>query len=67
MPKVVFFTNLVQELAQQVVAPAPSDWDVSVQPHDLPDDEKTTLAADADFLILFPGEVGRPSCERQRS
>lgn len=58
MPKVVFFTNLVQELAQQVVAPAPSDWDVSVQPHDLPDDEKTTLAADADFLILFPGEVG---------
>lgn len=57
MPKVVFFTNLDPELAQQVIAPAPPEWDVSVQPHDLPVAEKAGLAGDADFLILFPGSI----------
>lgn len=57
MPKVIFFTNLVSELAQQVVAPAPLAWDVSVLPHDLPVSEKASLASDADFLILFPSNL----------
>ena len=55
MPKVIFFTNLASELAQQVVAPAPQEWEVSVLPHDLPVSEKADRASDADFLILFPG------------
>ncbi len=57
MPRVVFFTNLAPELAQQVVAPAPSDWDVSIQAHDLPEAEKSGLASEADFLILFPSAL----------
>ena len=57
MPKVIFFTNLVSELAQQVIAPAPQEWDVSVLPHDLPVLEKANQASDADFLILFPSNL----------
>lgn len=57
MPRVVFFTNLAPELAKQVVAPAPPDWDVSVQAHDLPEAEKSGLASEADFLILFPSAL----------
>lgn len=57
MPKVIFFTNLASELAQQVIASAPREWDVSVQPYELPAEEKASLASDADFLILFPGDL----------
>lgn len=57
MPRVIFFTNLAPELAGQVIAPAPADWDVSVHPHDLPEREKAKLAAAADFLILFPSAL----------
>ena len=57
MPKVIFFTNLANELAQQVVAPAPQEWEVSVLPHDLPVSEKADRASDADFLILFPSSL----------
>ena len=57
MPKVIFFTNLASELAQQVIAPAPREWDVSVQPYELPAEEKASLASNADFLILFPGDL----------
>lgn len=57
MPKVIFFTNLANELAQQVVAPAPQEWEVLVLPHDLPASEKAGRASDADFLILFPGSL----------
>ena len=57
MPKVIFFTNLVSELASQVVAPAPQEWEVSVLPHDLPVTEKANRASDADFLILFPSNL----------
>ncbi len=57
MPKVIFFTNLVSELAQQVIAPAPQEWEVSVLPHDLPVLEKANQASDADFLILFPSNL----------
>ena len=57
MPKVIFFTNLVSELASQVVAPASPEWDVSVLPHDLPVSEKASQASDADFLILFPSNL----------
>lgn len=57
MPNVIFFTNLVSELASQVVAPAPEEWEVSVLPHDLLVSEKAGLASDADFLILFPSNL----------
>lgn len=57
MPKVIFFTNLASELALQVIAPAPQEWEVSVLPHDLPVSEKADLASDADFLILFPSSL----------
>ena len=57
MPEVIFFTNLVPELAEQVVAPAPADWDVSIHPHNLPEADKARLAAGADFLILFPSTL----------
>ena len=57
MPRVIFFTNLVPELAGQVIAPAPADWDVSVYAHDLPEPEKAELASAADFLILFPSTL----------
>ncbi|MGB5050605.1 MAG: 2-hydroxyacid dehydrogenase [Caldilineaceae bacterium] len=54
MPKAIFFTNLVPELAGQIVAPAPAGWDVQVHSAKLPVAEKANLIADADFLILFP-------------
>lgn len=54
MPKVIFFTNLVPELAGQIVAPAPAGWNVQVHSAKLPVGEKAAVAADADFLILFP-------------
>lgn len=57
MPKAIFFTQLVPDLARQVIAPAPGDWDVSFHPHDIPTAEKAGLAADADFLILFPSAI----------
>ena len=57
MPRVIFFTQLVPELARQVIAPAPGEWDVSFHRHDIPPAEKARLAADADFLILFPSEI----------
>ncbi len=57
MPEVIFFTNLVPELAQQIIGPAPSDWNASVHAHDLAEAEKARLAADADFLILFPSTL----------
>ena len=57
MANVIFFTNLAPEPAGRVVAPAPADWNVSVRAHDLPEEEKARLAADAHFLILFPGEI----------
>lgn len=57
MPKVIFFTDLAGELARQVIAPAPREWEVRVLPHDLPVPEKANLASDADFLILFPSSL----------
>ena len=57
MPRVIFFTNLLPELAGQVIGPAPDGWDVSVYAHDLPEKEKAELASAADFLILFPSEL----------
>jgi phosphoglycerate dehydrogenase-like enzyme len=54
MSKAIFFTNLVPELAGQIISPAPAGWDVQVHSAKLPLAEKASLAADADFLILFP-------------
>lgn len=57
MPKVVFFTSLAPETARLLTQYAPSDFDVSVHPITLPDEEKISLIQDADFLILFPGII----------
>lgn len=57
MPKVILFTNLVSEIANSIIKPAPKDWDVSVQSMALPAEEKAALAQDADFFILFPGRI----------
>ena len=67
MPKVIFFTNLAGELARQVIAPAPGEWDVSVQPFELPAEEKASIASDADFLILFPGDLEETVLRAARS
>ncbi|RME62169.1 MAG: hydroxyacid dehydrogenase, partial [Caldilineae bacterium] len=55
--KVVFFTNLAPEIAAEIIAPAPPSFHVEVHPHDLPPAQKAALAADADFLILFPSAI----------
>jgi phosphoglycerate dehydrogenase-like enzyme len=60
MPKVVFFTHLVPELAGLLTAHAPADFDVFVYPAKTPDSEKAALVADADFLIPFPGVIAEP-------
>ena len=57
MPKVVFFTNLTSEITPQLTQYAPPGFEVSVHPTALSDEEKTPLARDADFLILFPGQI----------
>lgn len=54
MPRVLMFTTLVPENVSELVGVAPEEYDVEVRPTALPDAEKTSLVADADFLILFP-------------
>jgi phosphoglycerate dehydrogenase-like enzyme len=57
MPKVIFFTSLVSEIVKQFIQQAPADYEVQVHSNKLPDTEKITLAQEADFLLLFPGEI----------
>lgn len=57
MPKVVFFTSLAPESAELLTRHAPADYQVTTAPIALADDEKIAPAADADFLILFPGVI----------
>ncbi|MCX6048274.1 MAG: 2-hydroxyacid dehydrogenase, partial [Chloroflexi bacterium] len=60
MPKVLFFTSLPPSTAALLTQYAPPDFDVSTYPIDLPDAEKIPLVQDADFLILFPGQITEP-------
>ncbi|MEM7034813.1 MAG: NAD(P)-dependent oxidoreductase, partial [Chloroflexota bacterium] len=57
MPNVVFFTNLVPEITTLLTASLPKDFSVQIHASDLPDEEKITLVADADFIILFPDKI----------
>lgn len=57
MPKVVFLTSLEAEPAAQLTQAAATDFEVSIHPITLPDEEKIPLVRNADFLILFPGHI----------
>ena len=57
MPKVRFFTFLSPEITPLFTQYAPPGFEVSVHASDLPDEEKISLVQDADFLILFPGQI----------
>jgi glyoxylate reductase/D-3-phosphoglycerate dehydrogenase len=57
MINTLFFTFLDRELAAQITAAAPPEFQVETYPIDLPDAEKIPLVATADFLILFPGSL----------
>lgn len=57
MPKVRFFTFLAPEITPLLTQYAPPGFEVSVHASDLPDEEKSSLVQDADFLILFPGQI----------
>ncbi|MCX6048963.1 MAG: lactate dehydrogenase, partial [Chloroflexi bacterium] len=60
MPKVLFFTSLPPTTAALLTQYAPPDFDVATYPIGLPDAEKIPLVQDADFLILFPGQITEP-------
>jgi phosphoglycerate dehydrogenase-like enzyme len=57
MPKVRFFTFLSPEITPLLTQYAPPGFEVSVHASDLPDEEKIPLVQEADFLILFPGQI----------
>ena len=57
MPKVRFFTFLSSEITPLLTQYAPRGFEVSIHTSDLPDEEKISLVQDADFLILFPGQI----------
>lgn len=57
MPNVLFFTNLDAEIVPQLIRFAPADFHVAVHPPRMTEAEKRALAADADFLILFPSVI----------
>jgi len=58
MPKAIFFTRLPADTAALLADQAPPEITVETHPMSMPDAEKAKLAADADFLILFPGHIG---------
>jgi phosphoglycerate dehydrogenase-like enzyme len=66
MPKVIFFTGQAPETAELIVRHAPAEYEVVTAPTDLPEDAKIALVADADFLILFPGEISAAVLEAAR-
>jgi len=57
VPQVLFLTNVAPEIAGQLTADAPVDFQVDVQPSALPTDQLVPRIQDADFLILFPSQI----------
>ena len=57
MPKVVFFTQLDPELHPLLTQHAPGGYEVVVSRTDTDPDEKATILAEADALILFPSRI----------
>jgi phosphoglycerate dehydrogenase-like enzyme len=60
MPNVRFFTSLAPATAALLTQYAPSDYTISIHPHNLPEATQMELVRDADFLILFPGYISEP-------
>jgi phosphoglycerate dehydrogenase-like enzyme len=60
MPNVLFFTGLAPATAALLTQYAPPEYSVATYPTSLPDVEKLALIPDADFLILFPGQITEP-------
>lgn len=57
MPKVLFFTNLSDEVVARLIEPAPTDYEVQVLSPKLPVEEKCAAAVDAEYFILFPSAI----------
>ena len=57
MPKVVFFTGIPEQAAEIIVSRAPADYEVAWRRPNIPDEEKRALLEEADFLILYGGNV----------
>ncbi len=57
MPRVAYFTHQDADIAAEITRHAPPDYAVATYPMSLPDDEKATVVADVDYLILFPGRI----------
>lgn len=57
MPNVLFFTNLDAEIVPRLIQFAPPGFEVQVHPPKMDEATKCALAADADFLILFPSVI----------
>lgn len=69
MPRVVFITSLSEDLVRLILGYAPPGFDTAWLPARAPDEEKTRLAQDADFMILYPGRISEPvlrACKRLR-
>ena len=57
MPKVVCFTNLPEDLIKSILSYAPPGYQTAWLSVSAPDEEKTRMAHDADFLILYGGPI----------
>jgi len=57
MPKVLFLTHLVPEITSQFLRYAPPEFEVTIQPHNLPEDQLVALMPEIDFVILFPPRI----------
>ena len=57
MPKVLFFTPLSIDQAKLLTHEAPPQFEVSIHPFTLPEEEQKKLIQDTDFLILLAKSV----------
>lgn len=57
MPTVAFFTLLDPDVAKLIIDCAPRGWTINIHPLSISDDDKIVILKDADFLLLFPGEI----------
>ena len=55
--KTPFFTSLDPEIAAQITALAPPEFQIETHPIDLSDEKLIPLVIEAEFLILFPGRL----------
>ena len=60
MPRVAYFTHQDADIAAELTRHAPPGVVLSTHAMSLPDEEKATIVADVDYLILFPGRISEP-------